>query len=116
MFERPIRHLDGDLIELGGVSARLKISGRARRVSLRLDRALGEVLAIAPSARRLAEAAAFALERRGWIAERLADLPAARRFAPGGELSVFGEPCRLGRAAGRASLEAAGWERGARLP
>ena len=116
MFSRPIRHADGDLLEVGAARVRLKVSGRARRISLRLDRASGEVLAIAPTQRRLHEAAAFALERQAWIAERLADLPEPRRIAPGGLVTVFGETCRLGRAPGRASLEAGDWERGRRLP
>ncbi len=116
MFSRPIRHADGDLIEVGGARVRLKVSGRARRISLRLDRAAGEVLAIAPTQWRLGEAAAFALERRAWIAERIADLPEPRRLAPGGLVTVFGRTCRLGHAPGRASLEAGDWERGRRLP
>jgi hypothetical protein len=115
MFQRAIRHADGDLIEVAGVRVRLTVSGRARRISLRVDRARGEVLAIAPTARRLGEAAAFARERRDWIAGRLAELKPPVRFAPGLELAMFGEACRLLRAPGRASLQAAGWERGARL-
>jgi hypothetical protein len=116
MFSRSIRHADGDLIEVGGARVRLKVSGRARRISLRLDRASGEVLAIAPSLRRLGEAAAFAAERQVWIAERLADLPEPRRLAPGGVVTVFGQTCRMTRAPGRAGLEAGDWERGRRLP
>jgi predicted metal-dependent hydrolase len=115
MFGRSNRHADGDLVEVGDARVRLRVNRRARRISLRLDRARGEVLAIAPSARRLAEAAAFALQRQGWIAERLADLPPPRRLAPGAELTLFGRDCRLGRSAGRASLEGEGWERGLRL-
>jgi predicted metal-dependent hydrolase len=91
------------------------VSRRARRISLRVDRARGEVLAIAPSARRLGEAAAFAHERRGWIAERARELQPPTRLTPGLQIALFGEPCRLARAPGRASLEADGWERGARL-
>jgi predicted metal-dependent hydrolase len=116
MFERPIRHVDGELLEMGEVCVRLTVSRRARRISLRLDRTRGEVLAIAPSARRLGEAAAFARRRRGWIAERLANLPAPRPVSPGEALLVFGRPCRLGRIPGRASLEGDGWEAGVRLP
>jgi predicted metal-dependent hydrolase len=115
MFKLANRPADGDLVEVGGACVRLKVSRRARRVSLRLDRANGEVLAIAPSLRRLGEAADFARERRDWIAERIAELPAPVGFAPGDAISVFGEACRLGRAPGRASLEADGWERGLRL-
>jgi hypothetical protein len=115
MFQRTSRHADGDVIEVGAVSVRLTVSRRARRISLRLDRAKGEVLAIAPSLRRLGEAAAFAYERRGWIAERAPELKPPTRLAPGLALTVFGVPCRLDRAPGRASLEAEGWERGIRL-
>ena len=115
MFQRLSRHADGDVIEVGAARVRLTVSRRARRISLRVDRAKGEVLAIAPTLRRLGEAAAFAHERRGWIAERVLELKPPTRLAPGLALSVFGETCRLGRAPGRASLEAAGWERGVRL-
>ena len=115
MFQRTSRPADGDVIEVGDVPVRLTVSRRARRISLRLDRAKGEVLAIAPSLRRLGEAAAFAYERRGWIAERAPELKPPTRLAPGLELTVLGVPCRLGRARGRASLQAEGWERGIRL-
>jgi predicted metal-dependent hydrolase len=115
MFLRASRHADGDVIEVGAARVRLLVSHRARRVSLRVDRSRGEVVAIAPSLRRLNEAAAFAHERRGWIAERVLELKPPTRLSPGLELAVFGEACRLGRAPGRASLEAAGWERGMRL-
>jgi predicted metal-dependent hydrolase len=115
MFQRAIRHADGDLIEVGGAPVRLTVSRRARRVSLRVDRARGEVLAIAPNLRRLGDAAAFAQERRAWIAERAADLKPPTRLAPGMGLTLFGATCRLGRAPGRASLEGDGWELAARL-
>jgi len=115
MFQRAIRHAEGDVIEVGCVRVRLTVSRRARRVSLRVDRSSGEVLAIAPSARRLGEAAAFAFERRAWIAERAAELKPPTPLAPGLAITLFGAPCRLGRAPGRASLEAEAWERGARL-
>ncbi|MFI4936704.1 MAG: M48 family metallopeptidase, partial [Caulobacterales bacterium] len=115
MFQRAIRHADGDVIEVGAARIRLTVSRRARQVSLRVDRARGEVVAIAPTLRRLGEAAAFAHDRRGWIAERALELKPPTRLAPGLELTVFGGPCRLGRSPGRASLEADGWERGARL-
>jgi predicted metal-dependent hydrolase len=115
MFQRASRHADGDVIEVGAVPVRLTVSRRARRVSLRVDRAKGEVLAIAPSLRRLGEAVAFAYERRGWIAERAPELKPPTRLAPGLALIVFGVPCRLGRSPGRASLEAEGRECGLRL-
>jgi predicted metal-dependent hydrolase len=86
---------DGDRLEIGGAVVRLKVHARASRVSLRLDRTRREVIATAPSPRRLAEAAAFARSRAEWIAARLAELPAAETIAPGVTIQVFGQPCRL---------------------
>jgi predicted metal-dependent hydrolase len=94
--------VDGDRLEVGGAVVTLKINRRARRVSLRLDRTRRQIVATAPSARRLAEAAAFARERAHWIAERLAELPARAPLQPGMTLEVFGEPVALEAAPGRA--------------
>ena len=93
---------DGDRLEVAGAAVRLKINRRARRVSLRLDRTRREIVATAPSQRRLAEAAAFARERAGWIAERLAELPDASPLSPGQLIEVFGRPVRLEAGNGRA--------------
>ncbi len=98
---------DGDRLQVAGGVVTLKVHRRARRVSLRLDRARGEIVATAPSARRLGEAAAFARERAHWIAERLAELPETPAVAPGLTLLVFGEPVRLEAASGRARWLAA---------
>src|SRR4030095_2507978 len=73
---------DGDRLEGAAAPVRLKVNRRARRVSLRLDRTKREVVATAPSLRRLPEAAAFARERAGWIAERLSELPQNQTLAP----------------------------------
>lgn len=93
---------DGDRLEVAGAAVRLKVNRRARRVSLRLDRTRREIVATAPSLRRLPEAAAFARERAGWIAERLAELPEVSPLAPGMLVEVFGRPVRLEAGAGRA--------------
>lgn len=93
---------DGDRLEIAGVVVTLKVHPRARRVSIRLHRTRREIIATAPSARRLNEAAAFARERAGWIADRIAELPAAPPIAPGQTLEVFGEPVRLELGTGRA--------------
>jgi predicted metal-dependent hydrolase len=93
---------DGDRLEVAGAVVTLKINRRARRVSLRLDRTRRQIVATAPSARRLGEAAAFARERAGWIVQRLAELPQARPIRPGQVLEVFGEPVRLEPGDGRA--------------
>jgi len=93
---------DGDRLRVAGAVVTLKVHRRARRVSLRLDRARGEIVATAPSARRLHEAAAFARERAGWIAERIAELPDAAPVQPGLVLQIFGETVRLEAGVGRA--------------
>jgi hypothetical protein len=93
---------DGDRLEVAGAAVTLRVNRRARRVSLRLDRTRREIVATAPSPRRLPEAAAFARERAGWIAQRMAELPDASPIHPGLTLQVFGEPVRLEAGAGRA--------------
>lgn len=93
---------DGDRLDVAGAAVRLKVNRRARRVSLRLDRTRREIVATAPSLRRLPEAAAFARERAGWIVERLAELPTAAPLAPGMLIEVFGRPVRLEAGSGRA--------------
>jgi predicted metal-dependent hydrolase len=99
-FGRPFA--DGDRLEVAGSPVRLKVNRRARRVSLRLDRTRREIVATAPSPRRLTEAAAFARERSAWIAERLAELPQTAPLAPGQLIELFGQPVRLEQCAGRA--------------
>lgn len=94
--------VDGDRLEVAGTAVTLRVNRRARRVSLRLDRTRREIVATAPSPRRLSEAAAFARERAGWIAERIAELPDAAPIHPGLTLEVFGEPVRLEAGTGRA--------------
>ena len=93
---------DGDRLKVAGAVVTLKVHRRARRVSLRLDRTRGEVIATAPTPRRLGEAVAFARERAEWIVERLAELPEAKPIKPGMRLKIFGEPVRLARGEGRA--------------
>ena len=95
------RLADGDRIEVAGFGVRLKVSGRARRVSLRLDLARGEVIAIAPTARQLTDAAAFAAERAGWIVDQMRQAPAPQALTPGQMIEVLGRPCRIEHRPGR---------------
>jgi len=103
LFGRPA-YAHGDRIEADGLPVRLVVNVRARRVSLRVDRAKREAVAIAPSARRLSEAVAFARDRSDWIAGQLADLPAATPLSPGMEIAIFGRVCLLVGKPGRARL------------
>ena len=94
------RYAAGDVLEVAGCAVRLKVDGRASRISLRLDATRGEVVATAPSQRRLKEAAAFAAQRAAWIGEAVRRLPPAEPLAPGATLQVLGRPCRLKPALG----------------
>ena len=106
MFSRAAqRFSDGDRLEIGGWPVRLRVDGRARRVSLRVDRAKSEIVALAPSPKRLSEAVAFAQEKSGWIAKQLEALPQRQSLAPGGVLRLNDRPYRLEVGPGRARLE-----------
>lgn len=92
---------NGAVIKVGEVPVRLRIAANARRISLRLDPARGEFVAVAPSLRRLGEAAAFAGSRQAWMEEILRAAPPAAPLRPGVVISLEGRPCRLERAAMR---------------
>lgn len=100
LFRAP-RHASGDRIEVAGCPVRLRVDARARRVSLRLDPARREVVATAPTARRLSDAIAFAEERAAWISDQLARLPDNRPLVAGETVEILGRACRLERAASR---------------
>lgn len=97
------RRRDGEVVEWPGARVRLKVNSRARRVSLRLDMQSGEVLAIAPSERKLADAEAFARSKTEWIARRLARATERSRFEPGAEIPFRGRTVRLAQAPGAAA-------------
>jgi len=102
LFRSAPRYADGDHIVVAGARVRLHVSGRASRISLRIDATRREVVATAPNPRRLPEAAAFANQRTAWIAAQMASLPEPMILAPGMVIEVLGRPWRLERAAGRA--------------
>lgn len=101
LFRREPQLSHDSLIEVGGRPVRLRVNARARRISLRVDARRGEVVATAPSPRKLADAARFARDRAAWIAEHLERLHDKIRLRPGLVISLDGQPCRLERAAMR---------------
>lgn len=105
LFARAQRYAHGDRLTVAGAYVRLRVDGRARRVSLRLDAANREVIATAPTARRLAEAVDFAHQRTAWIETVLGKLPQAMALEPGALIELLGRPCLLDAAGGRARLE-----------
>src|ERR1700760_2327439 len=94
LFRGP-SYAPGDLIEVAGARVRLKVSPRATRVSLRIDSARREVIASAPSQRRLHEAVAFAGQRAAWIAQHIGAIPRPASLNVGDVIEVFGQPHRL---------------------
>lgn len=90
------------MIEISGARIILRADARARRVSLRISGS-GEVIATAPSERRLAEAVDFARSRSDWLLERLSARPTVAPFAPGGVVRLRGEAARLEAVPGAAA-------------
>lgn len=77
------------------VSVRLEVNPRAKRLILRLDEKRREAVAVAPSKRKLGEAAAFARDRVEWIARHLNALPDANALREGSTIHLRGQPCRI---------------------
>ncbi len=88
-------------MQVQGHPVRLTVNARCRRISLRLDVTRREVVATAPSLRALPDAVSFAQSRADWIATKLSALPAPVSLQPGAMIEVYGQPCRLDRAAMR---------------
>ena len=74
---------------------KLSVNPRSRRVSIRIDGRAGEAVVVAPSERRLTDGVAFARQKAGWIADRLAARPQGQALAPGGVVNLKGRPVRL---------------------
>lgn len=67
-------------------------SGRARRISLRVDQAKGRVVLTAPASVARRHALDFLVRNEGWLKTRLAQLPATQPFADGATVPVLGVP------------------------
>lgn len=77
------------------IQIRLSVNPRARRISIRIDARANEVVAVAPSERRLSEAVAFARSKAGWIAERMEARVEGQPLIPGQTILLHGLPTRL---------------------
>ncbi|MFN4089132.1 MAG: M48 family metallopeptidase [Alphaproteobacteria bacterium] len=73
----------------------VRISTRARRLSLRVDPAQGGIVLVLPSPRHRAEGLRFARSRAAWILARLAAVPERVPFADGVTLPLLGRPHRI---------------------
>jgi predicted metal-dependent hydrolase len=95
-FITELESLDGRRIPV-----RLSINPRARRISVRIDAAKREAVAVAPSKRQASKALAFAASRAGWIAQQLARIPEGLPFRPGALIPLRGRMIILAEETGR---------------
>jgi predicted metal-dependent hydrolase len=90
-----VQYRNGQRLPLDGLTARLSVNPRARRLSIRIDARAGEAVLIAPSERKLADVVAFARTKADWMRERLAERPQGTPLEPGALIDLFGKPTRL---------------------
>ncbi|HTQ34872.1 MAG TPA: SprT family zinc-dependent metalloprotease [Stellaceae bacterium] len=96
--ETPLDKIHRSVGELGlGAPVTIRVSPRARRLSLRVDAAGRGVELVLP--RRVAAEAAigFVARHRGWIAARVAAMPSPTPLDDGAIIPVFGVPHRIRR-------------------
>jgi predicted metal-dependent hydrolase len=80
-----------------GVPVTIRVSPRARRLSLRIDAASRGVELVLTRRASSEVAISFVAQHRGWIAARLAAMPPPLRFVEGATVPVFGVPHRIRR-------------------
>ncbi len=85
------------------IEVALRISARARRLSLRVSQIDGTVRLTLPRQASLAEARSFLDARAEWVRRHVAASPAPVRVAPGTEIPVGGRMHRLVVAGGRSA-------------
>ncbi len=91
-----MQYRNGQTLPLdGGVTLRLSVNPRARRISIRIDARAGEAVAVAPRERLLGDAVAFARTKAAWIAERLEARVEGQPLEPGQTIPVNGVLTRL---------------------
>ncbi|GLS42945.1 hypothetical protein GGR33_000856 [Methylobacterium brachythecii] len=100
-----LRTPDPDFLEIrhGNVDLQVALRRRptARRLTLRVSNATGEVIMTVPSRTSLATAQKFAVSHSGWIVARLAKVPARMPFEVGAGIPLRGEAHRIAHRAGR---------------
>lgn len=81
-----------EILKLPGIRAPLRVnrSARAKRISLKIDSASGEIVLTMPKRARLSRALDFAREHRDWIKAHVANLPEPVPFAHGARIPYLG--------------------------
>ena len=80
------------LLPHGPTRVQWRRSARARRISLRIDPRAGGVVVTLPARAAVAAGRALLMDHAGWVAERLARLPAQVSLADGAEVMLDGAP------------------------
>jgi predicted metal-dependent hydrolase len=80
-----------------GAPVAVRVSPKARRLSLRVDAAARGIELVLPRRFAAETALGFVAAHRGWIAARLAALPQPRHFGEDATVPVFGVPHRIRR-------------------
>jgi hypothetical protein len=75
----------------------IRVSPKARRLSLRVDAAKRGVELVLPRRFSPGAALSFVAAHRGWIAARIAAMPAPRQLGEGASVPVFGIPHHIRR-------------------
>jgi len=83
-----------------GAPVAIRVSPRARRLSLRVDAAARGVELVLPRRFAADVALGFVAKHRGWIAARVAALPQPTRLGDGAVVPLFGTPHRICRIVG----------------
>jgi predicted metal-dependent hydrolase len=89
------------------VTVHVRRSSAARRLTLRVRSATGDVVLTLPQRAALSSAQAFAERQAGWIATRLATLPEIVRIADGVDLPLRGVAHRVVHGGGRGTTRIA---------
>jgi predicted metal-dependent hydrolase len=94
-----LRSPDPDHLEVEHAGASLRVALRrrptARRITLRVSAATGEVVITIPTRTAVKTAQQFAASHSGWIAARLARVPARVLFEPGADVPLRGAAHRI---------------------
>ncbi|MGA8401622.1 MAG: M48 family peptidase, partial [Stellaceae bacterium] len=80
-----------------GVPVAIRVSPRARRLSLRVDAGARGIELVLPPRFSAETAIGFVARHRGWIAARIAAMPPPLRLGDGAVVPVFGVPHRIRR-------------------
>lgn len=82
-------------------AVRFVVRPRARRISLRIDAARREAVAVLPRPGDRRRAEALIAEKSAWLEAHLSDLPPPMPFVPGGRILLRGRMVTLVKTAGR---------------